>query len=370
MKEKILFCRKCLLTENDHNVSFNKKGVCNFCLSYSRIKPRLSDFKTLKIRFDRRIAEAKKKKSGSVYDCLVAFSGGKDSSYMLYRLKKAYRMNILAITCDNHFSNTAIMEKARDLCRRLGVDHIYFKPDWRVLKEFYAATFKKNGSICLGCVALFRIKVLKTALEQKIPLIIIGESPDQMMTDKFYFDIGLIKSGYEEIVNFGRKGFIWETLYKKLFRQFNQFTQKHFPNNRQVRDLFYLEPAIYRRHQLPDILPYFFFHEHNEKKIIAELKRNAGWKDVKISGLISHPDCTFYPFVDLPNKKAPALSVYIRQGVIKRDVALNEYLLNLYDFNKDNAVQLRRILKRLGLKFSDIRHKRWYKSSYLNYRLT
>ena len=40
------------------------------------------------------------------YDCVVGLSGGKDSSYIIHRLKNHYGANVLAFTCDNGFLNS------------------------------------------------------------------------------------------------------------------------------------------------------------------------------------------------------------------------------------------------------------------------
>ena len=49
------------------------------------------------------------------YDCLVGFSGGKDSSYVIYRLRSHYNARVLAFTWDNGF----LTDYARDNINRL-----------------------------------------------------------------------------------------------------------------------------------------------------------------------------------------------------------------------------------------------------------
>ena len=47
-----------------------------------------------------KILERSKKNSGSYYDCIVPVSGGKDSTWQVYVMKKKHKMNPLAITFD------------------------------------------------------------------------------------------------------------------------------------------------------------------------------------------------------------------------------------------------------------------------------
>ena len=51
------------------------------------------------------------------YDVIFALSGGIDSSYTLYRLKKDYpNLNILAVQFDNGFISETALENARKFC--------------------------------------------------------------------------------------------------------------------------------------------------------------------------------------------------------------------------------------------------------------
>lgn len=80
-------CNKCILTEDFPNIKFNQAGVCNICEEWEN-KWGNFDYveseKKLKMIFEN--AKSKNKK----YDCLVPFSGGRDSSYVLYLCKQSY----------------------------------------------------------------------------------------------------------------------------------------------------------------------------------------------------------------------------------------------------------------------------------------
>jgi predicted PP-loop superfamily ATPase len=86
VKQKTKRCRVCGLPYP--GVLFNKDEVCNYCI-YSHIyNEREKIIKSeLKKKFTRLIR--KTKEEDHRYDCIVAYSGGKDSTFLLYYLKKS-----------------------------------------------------------------------------------------------------------------------------------------------------------------------------------------------------------------------------------------------------------------------------------------
>lgn len=73
------------------------------------------------------------------YDALILFSGGKDSTYMVQRLKLEYpRLRILALTINNGFMSPIAEANTRDLVQKLGIDHYFVK----VKRQFYVKLFR------------------------------------------------------------------------------------------------------------------------------------------------------------------------------------------------------------------------------------
>ena len=59
------------------------------------------------------------------YDALLLFSGGKDSVYMLKRMRDEFpALRILAFTVDNTFMSPVAQENVAYLIRKLDVDHL------------------------------------------------------------------------------------------------------------------------------------------------------------------------------------------------------------------------------------------------------
>ena len=127
---------------------------------------------------------------GRAYDAIMAYSGGKDSSYTLKLLKERYGLRMIALTLDNHFVSSGAWDNIRTVVDSLGVDHMTFRPPWLLLKTLFCVTAREDifspatllraSAICTGCIGIVKSLVLKTALEISIPLVAFGWSPGQV----------------------------------------------------------------------------------------------------------------------------------------------------------------------------------------------
>lgn len=185
-------CTNCILPETFPGISFDPAGVCNFCRQSEGTGSRhLED----KGRYAEKFAalleatcapEAARQRS---YDVLMAYSGGKDSTYTLLLLRRKHGLRVLAVSFDNGFISPRALENIRAVNDALGVDHILFKPRWDLLRRIFATaaekelyskkTLERASTICTSCIGLVKATCLKMAIEQGIPMIGFGWSPGQ-----------------------------------------------------------------------------------------------------------------------------------------------------------------------------------------------
>lgn len=184
--ETMKICTRCILPETFPGTKFDEEGVCTQCLSFQGIDALQEHKKEYEGKF---LALIEKYRRNSSYDCLMAYSGGKDSTYTLKVLKERYGLNVLALTIDNGF----ISEQAfRNMCAvtdNLGVDHMIFKPRFDLMKQIFRRaaeddiyskkTLERASTICTSCIGIVKAVTLKTALEKGIMLIGYGWSPGQ-----------------------------------------------------------------------------------------------------------------------------------------------------------------------------------------------
>ena len=122
-------CVRCILPDTFPGISFDQQGVCNYCQQAGDRESLAKEQRLLRSQLDALFREAKaNRKPGSAYDVVVAFSGGKDSSYTLKLLRERYQLNCLAVTIDNGFLSESTFANCRTVVDRLSVDHMFFKP--------------------------------------------------------------------------------------------------------------------------------------------------------------------------------------------------------------------------------------------------
>ena len=188
VKPKIKICRCCILPETFPGIKLDDQGICNHCRRAETASAKASRKKAeYSERLDKLIGGIKGKAPG--YDAIMAYSGGKDSSYALKLLKERYDLRIIAWTFDNHFVSPAAWSNINTVSNFLKVDNCRFRIPWETVKRLFSFTAREDiftmsalcraSSICTACIGLVKSMVLKTALEMSIPLVAFGWSPGQ-----------------------------------------------------------------------------------------------------------------------------------------------------------------------------------------------
>jgi tRNA(Ile)-lysidine synthase TilS/MesJ len=101
-----------VLPETFPGISFDSRGVCNFCQVFKG-KEHLEKEKEKYLQKFEELLD--KFKNAASYDALMAYSGGKDSTYTLSLLKEKYDLKILALTFDNGFLSEQAFKNIRQL---------------------------------------------------------------------------------------------------------------------------------------------------------------------------------------------------------------------------------------------------------------
>ena len=142
----------------------------------------------LKNGFIKTIKGIKKKKNR--YDCIVAYSGGKDSTFLLYFLRNRFNLKILAHTLDNGFISPTTIKNIKRATKALNIKHITTRPPMQLLKKIFNHALTQKTSypkeilsmmspLCVTCQGMVFGTTLKLAKEYKIPLMFIGYTPGQ-----------------------------------------------------------------------------------------------------------------------------------------------------------------------------------------------
>lgn len=133
-KHDLRRCTRCLLPETMPFISFDSSGVCNYCHHYKpRNKPRPKEelFK---------LAEPYRRVHGN--DCIVPFSGGRDSCYGLHLVVKELKMKPVTYTYDWGMVTDLGRRNISRMCAELGVENIIVADDIAKKREYIAMNLR------------------------------------------------------------------------------------------------------------------------------------------------------------------------------------------------------------------------------------
>ena len=182
-----VMCKNCALDSKMPGITINPDtGLCQFCEHYIPLsKEKKEEFKA---QMDALFASIKKEVK---YDVIFALSGGVDSSYALYRLKKEYpHLRVLAVQFDNGFISDTAIKNARKFCEltnssyfRLVLDNNLMRDTFNKAarsKDAYPGFAKYRASdMCNTCMSIIKQKLVEMAIQTKIPYIVFAFSPGQ-----------------------------------------------------------------------------------------------------------------------------------------------------------------------------------------------
>ena len=127
-------CTRCILPETMPFIKFDNKGVCNYCHNYKlrNIPKPKDDFYDL--------VESYRKQGTD--DCIVPFSGGRDSCYTLHVMVNELKMKPVTYTYDWGMVTDVGRRNISLMCRELGVENIVVSADIEKKRKNIALNFK------------------------------------------------------------------------------------------------------------------------------------------------------------------------------------------------------------------------------------
>lgn len=130
-------------------------------------------------------------------DIIVLYSGGKDSTYTLIKLKETGLFNIHALTFDNGFMKMEAKLNVQRFTSKLDILHSFLRPNESLFQKAlsicyenfaednkYLSYFKRNGVFCWPCFSFLYEAVYKYASQNNIKYIFGGWNPGQIEEGK------------------------------------------------------------------------------------------------------------------------------------------------------------------------------------------
>jgi hypothetical protein len=194
-------CDNCILPNGFLGIILNENGVCNFCekpdhvnMNWSKVKITGDMRKRHLENWSHLIKEKQQKDNDQQYDCIIGYSGGKDSTALLDLLINEYGLSPLAVTVDTGFMTEVAEQNIRDTLFKMNFNknHLFIKDASKTFIKLYKWHFlnhnshKKSliGNICDNCSDLIHSIIVKESIKRNIDLVLFGYSPDQI---KRYF---------------------------------------------------------------------------------------------------------------------------------------------------------------------------------------
>ena len=313
-------CINCVLPETFPGILFNEDGRCSYCSRYRGRENQEKQKDRFRQKFLDILREARGKGS---YDVLMAYSGGKDSTYTLRLLKEDFDLRILAITFDHGFVSPMALENIRNVADNLDIDHLSVYPGAKTLRTLFIESMAPNrypikaleraSSICNSCMNLVKSFLLKSAIEMRVPIVAYGWSPGQAPIQSSVFKTN------ESMIRQMQKAMIKpvkEMIGEKLSAFFLE--KRHFEIN----------PSS-QPDRFPHLVHPLAFQDYNEENILNEIKK-IGWVNPKDTDSNS-TNCLLNGFANQVHIKQHGFHPYafeiaglVREGYMTREEGLEK----------------------------------------------
>ncbi|MFN4173602.1 MAG: hypothetical protein ACK4HV_00660 [Parachlamydiaceae bacterium] len=183
-------CKNCLISDKVPGVVIDENQICNFCKENSTtVAIEASQRQAYEKDLESTLKEVKNRKG---YHALVCLSGGKDSLYLLYKLKIEYGLNVLAFTTDVNLPEIA-WKNIRTTVKKLHIDHEIYRPDPAFYNKLFAYLLKNQEergavyTVSYVYAPLFEGDAIRLAIQKNIPLIFAGYSPGQPEKERMQY---------------------------------------------------------------------------------------------------------------------------------------------------------------------------------------
>ena len=144
MSSEYRMCIRCVMDTTDPDIVFDENGVCNHCHTYDRmVREYVVDGEEGLRHLEQTAQKIRKDGQGKKYDCVIGVSGGVDSTYVAYHVKKL-GLRPLAVHLDNGWDSELAVKNIEETLKRLGIDLYTEVLDWEEFKDIQISFLKAS----------------------------------------------------------------------------------------------------------------------------------------------------------------------------------------------------------------------------------
>ncbi|MEP6728689.1 MAG: N-acetyl sugar amidotransferase [Bacteroidota bacterium] len=327
--------RQCSITVMDNiadpDIQFDENGICNYYYEYIEAeKQGVFAGKAGEEKLQELAKRIKQEGAGKAYDCLIGLSGGVDSTYVAWLVKKL-GLRPLAVHLDNGWNSELAVKNIENIISKLDIDLYTLVINWEEFKDIQLS-YLKASVVDIEVVSDHAIfaTMYKLAKEKGIGYIISGTNvvTEQIMPSSWLYK----KMDFANL--------------KDIHNQYGTVKIKTYPTFDFKKHVYY--SSVLRLNPV-SILNYIHY---NKKEVKELIKKELDWRDY--GG--KHYESTFTKFYQayiLPDKfkidkRKAHLSTLICSGQITKDEALKELEQPLYN-EKELEQDKEYVLKKFGL---------------------
>lgn len=165
-------CSRCVMPNTRPGITFNEEGVCSACQSHENRK---------NVDWDARYQELKTlcdkhRRDDGKWDCIIAVSGGKDSTYQVKVMKEDMGMNPLLVNVSNFSSTDAGRRNYRNMLETFDCECLSLDLSPATAKKMFRYSLETYGSPTWYWDRAVYTYPLWIAKKFDIPLLVYGEN--------------------------------------------------------------------------------------------------------------------------------------------------------------------------------------------------
>lgn len=251
-------CTRCIMDTTDPDIYFDENGACNYCtIRYETLKKRhlLHDEEGQR-QLNQLVQKIKEEGKNNPYDCVIGVSGGVDSTFAAYNLKKL-GLRPLAVHLDNGWDSELAVSNIEKFLNKLGIDLYTHVLDWEEFRDLQVSFLKASTSDAeIPTDHAIIATIYQVAAEKNIRYIMSGTNveTEAILPASWTYGIG-----------------DWKYI-KSVHDWFGKTKLKNYPHYSML-DLFYY--FVIKRINFIYILNYI---PYNKKEALKTLENELGWK--------------------------------------------------------------------------------------------
>jgi N-acetyl sugar amidotransferase len=268
-------CTKCVMPETAESLSFEATdGVCSVCRQIE-YKQDAINWPERRGWLDTLVAQHKGKYE---YDCIVPFSGGKDSTFALWYIVHELKMRPLVVRFDHGFLRPMVQENSLRTFRRLGVDVLHFTPNWQVVRKLMFESLRRRGDFCWHCHTGIFSYPMWVALRYNVPLLFWGE-PDAEYSSFYSYEeiVEADERRFNRLVNLGINA-------EDMLGMLDDTISGYKVDPRDLKPYTYPPAADLRRAKVRSVFLGAFI-PWDVKEQVKIIKRELDWKGDEVEGI-------------------------------------------------------------------------------------